>query len=43
MSEQAALDVGPEVLLLGVLIGATGQGGGVDEAEAAQPLRRLVG
>ena len=41
--EQAVLDVEPEVLLLGVLIGRIGQRGDVDDAEAFETLNGLVG
>jgi len=41
--EQAVLDVEPEVLLLGVLVGRVWQCGSVDDAEASQALNGLVG
>jgi hypothetical protein len=40
---EAVLDPGPEVLLLGVLLGAVGQGRVVQDAEPLQPLDHLGG
>ena len=40
---QAALDARPEHLLLGVLVGAVGQGGLVQDAQAGQPAGELAG